>query len=59
MYRVSKLLQKLLCKKLGDRGDIRTGALVALEGWLIWSIEDEDWMDREGDETKEAIVEGA
>lgn len=59
MYRVSKLLQQLLCEKFGDGGDVRTSAFVALEGRLVRSIEDEDGMDRKGDETEEAIVEGA
>ena len=59
MYRVSKLLQQLLCEKFGDGGDVRTSAFVALEGRLVWSIEDEDGMDGERDEAKEAVIEGA
>jgi len=59
MYRISKLLQQLLCKKFGDGCDIRAGALVALEGRLVWSIEDEDGVDGERDEAKEAVIEGA
>jgi hypothetical protein len=59
MYRISKLLQELLREELGDGGDVRTGALVALEGRPIRAIEDEDWVDSERDEAEEAIVEGS
>jgi len=59
MYRVSKLLQQLLGKEFGDRCDIRTGALVSLERWLVGSIEDEDGVYSERDQSKEAIVEGS
>jgi hypothetical protein len=59
MYRIAKLLQELLRKEFGDGGDVRTGALVALEGRLIRAIEDEDWVDGERDEAEEAIVEGS
>jgi hypothetical protein len=59
MYRISELLQQLLCKELWDRGDVWPSALVALEGWLVWAIKYEDGMNCEGDETKEAVIEGA
>jgi hypothetical protein len=59
MYRVSKLLQELFRKEFGDRGDIGTGALVALEWWFVRAVENEDGVDGEGDQTKEAIVEGS
>jgi hypothetical protein len=59
MYRVAKLLQELLCEELGDGGDVRAGALVALEGRLVRAIEDEDGVDSERDQAEEAIVEGA
>jgi hypothetical protein len=59
VYRVSKLLQQLLGEKFGDGSDIRTGALIAFEGWLVGSVENEDGMDSEGDEAKKTVVEGA
>jgi hypothetical protein len=59
MYRISKLLQELFREEFGDGGDVRTGALVALEGRLVWAIKDEDWVDSERDKAEEAIVEGS
>ena len=59
MYRISKLLQQLLGKKFGDRCDIRSSAFVALEGRFVGSVEYEDGMNGECDQTKEAVVEGA
>ena len=53
----SKLLQQLLGEKLGDGGDIRSGAFVALERGLVRAIEDEDGVDGEGDQAQEAVVE--
>ena len=52
MYRVSKLLQQLLCEKFGDGGDVRSGALVALERGLVGAVKYEDRVNREGDEAQ-------
>ena len=59
MYREAKLFQELLGKEFRDGCDVRTGAFVALERWLVWSVEDEDGMNIECDQAKEAVVEGA
>lgn len=59
MYWISKLLQQLLCEEFGDGCDVWTGALIALERWFVWAIEDEDGMNGKGDETEEAVVKGS
>lgn len=59
MNRISKLLQKLLSEEFGNRCDIGPGAFIALEGWFVRSIEYEDGMNRECDQTKEAVVKGS
>jgi hypothetical protein len=51
MYGIPKLLQKLLRKKFGYGGDIGTCTLVALERGLVRSVEDEDRVYREGNES--------
>jgi hypothetical protein len=51
MYRISKLFQQLLCEEFGDRGNIRSGALVSLERWFVRSVKDEDGVDRERDQS--------
>jgi len=59
MYREPKLLQKLFGEKFGYGCDIGSSAFVALEWGLVRSIEDEDGMNRERDQAKEAVVKGA
>lgn len=52
VYGISKLLQQLLCEEFGYRGYVRASALITLEWWLVWAIENEDGMDGEGDEAE-------
>jgi hypothetical protein len=59
VYRVSELLQQLLGEELGDGGDVRPSALIALERGLVGAVKYEDGVYREGDEAQEAIVECA
>jgi hypothetical protein len=51
MYRISKLLQKLFCKEFGDGSDIWPSALVAFEGGFVRTVEDEDRVNRESDQS--------
>jgi hypothetical protein len=59
MDRISKLLQKLFCKKFGDGSNVGPSAFVALEWRLVWSIEYKDWVDGQGDQSEETVIKGA
>ena len=53
----AELFQELLCEELGDRRNIRTGALVALKGRFVWAVEDKEGMYRKRKQSKQAVVE--
>lgn len=62
MQREPKLLEELFGQKLGDGccASARPGCLlVALEGRLVWAVEDEDRVYGQGYQAQEAVVEGA
>lgn len=62
MHRKSELLQQLFGEKFGDRCDLDMAApdtLVAFEQRLVRSIEYEERVDVEAEESQQAVVEGS
>lgn len=60
MHGKAKLLEQLFGKEFGNARDLdmRTpDSFVALERRLVWSIEYEQWVNVEGEETQEAVIE--
>lgn len=57
MYRVSELLQKLLCEEFGNGSDIGSSSFITLERRFVWSVKNEDGVYSEGNQSKKAVVE--